>query len=51
MILYITNFFNNFTSYLGYIGQNINQYQVMTYLIGLIVIASAVDYIKRLLLM
>lgn len=51
MILYINNFFNNFTSYLGYIGQNIIQYPVMTYLIGLIVIASAVDYIKRLLLM
>lgn len=51
MILYITNFFNNFTSYLGYIGQNINQYPIMTYLIGLVVIATAVDYIKRLLLM
>lgn len=51
MIIYISNFFNNFTSYLEYIGQNINQYPIMTYLIALVFIASAIDYIKRLLLM
>lgn len=50
-LIYLNNFFANFTDYLTYIGGHISSYPLLLYIIGLVTIASAIDYIKRLLFM
>lgn len=50
-LLYLNSVFTNFTDYLSYIGSHISSYPLLLYIIGLVTIASAVDYIKRLFFM
>lgn len=51
LLLYLNSIFTTFTDYLSYIGSHISSYPLLLYIIGLVTIASAIDYIKRLIVM
>lgn len=50
MISYFDSFFTAFTTYLSYVGTHLSEFPILTYIIGLVTIASAVDFIKRIML-